>query len=356
MRVIHCAETIRGGVATYLEELIPLQIECFGLDNVRVIVPSSHAVDLSRVPLSCVEVFVDSASRVWNSLRLLFQLVLLLRRFRPDVVHLHSTFAGFFLRPILGFCRFKVVYCPHGWAFDRSSSPLLVFLVGYVERVLSRFCSVIVCISDHERQRGLQVGLRSSKLKVVHNGISDILGGDVGRNLWPASSSLKLLFVGRFDRQKGIDVLFDALASLGSSVHAVVVGSPVLSDSSVVDPPENATLVGWLSRDEVTPLYAQADLLVVPSRWEGFGIIAIEAMRAGCPVLASRVGGLSEVVEDGVTGILVPPDSPDSIVSAVRSVDRDVLRKMGQRGRRRYELFFSADKMNSKIVDIYRSL
>lgn len=356
MRVIHCAETIRGGVATYLEELIPLQIDCFGLENVKVIVPASHAVDLSRVPPSCVEVFVDSGFRVWNSLRLLFQLVLLLRRFRPDVVHLHSTFAGFFLRPILSFYRFKVVYCPHGWAFDRSSNPLLVLIFGLVERVLSRFCSVIVCISEHERQRALQVGLRSSKLMVVHNGISDVLRGDVCPNLWPVSSSLKLLFVGRFDRQKGVDVLFDALRSLGSSVHAVVVGSPVLSDLSSVDPPENATLVGWLSRADVIPLYAQADLLVVPSRWEGFGIIAIEAMRSGCPVLASRVGGLSEVVEDGVTGILVPPDSSDSIVSAIRSVSRDVLRKMGQQGRLRYELFFSADKMNSKIVDLYRSL
>ncbi|MFX6269921.1 glycosyltransferase, partial [Acinetobacter baumannii] len=79
-----------------------------------------------------------------------------------------------------------------------------------------------------------------------------------------------------------------------------------------------------------------ADVIVVPSRWEGFGLIAVEAMRAGLAVIASRVGGLAEVVEEGVTGFLVEPDKPEEIVNILRTVTREQLHEMGNAGREHF--------------------
>ena len=122
------------------------------------------------------------------------------------------------------------MYCPHGWAFDRPLSKLGATSVRLVERALASLTENVICISEHDRQSALRAGIRADRLKVVVNGVAACRPtGDGEPVLWQQGRT-RVLFAGRFDHQKGIDILFEALRALGDRVHAIVAGDRVLAE------------------------------------------------------------------------------------------------------------------------------
>jgi len=113
--------------------------------------------------------------------------------------------------------------------------------------------------------------------------------------------------------------------------------------------------MGWRGRAEIEALYAGAEVLVVPSRWEALGLVALEAMRAGLPVVASRVGGLAEVVEDHVTGRLIEPDNPALLAEVLAGLDAGTRRRMGELGRDRYLQRFQVARLVDELDEAYAS-
>jgi glycosyltransferase involved in cell wall biosynthesis len=107
--------------------------------------------------------------------------------------------------------------------------------------------------------------------------------------------------------------------------------------------------------EEVVQLYSHAAAFACPSVYEPFGLINLEAMACQTPVVASAVGGILEVVEDGVTGLLVPPGRPDDLAAALRRLldDAATARAMGQAGRRRVEERFAWDSVAARTEQIY---
>jgi glycosyltransferase involved in cell wall biosynthesis len=93
---------------------------------------------------------------------------------------------------------------------------------------------------------------------------------------------------------------------------------------------------------------------VVPSRWEGFGLVALEAMRCGCAVVASRVGGLSEVVDDGVTGLLFEPGDAAGLAALLSTTSASKLAALGVAGRQRFERLFRIDRVDAELDALYR--
>jgi glycosyltransferase involved in cell wall biosynthesis len=359
MRVLHCAETIKGGIASYMRELITLQSADFGAANVAVLLPFSQVPELPVPQGVRVVTFDDSAGRVGNAMRLASVALKLAKSFKPSVVHVHSTFAGATVRPVLAAgCRSaRIVYCAHGWAWDRPMSAFGKWLVAAVERVLAIVSDRIVCISDHEWQTANAAGLPAKTLVVVRNAVNAHTATPLPMpiNLWPAQTR-RLLYVGRLDRQKGVDVLLGALLLLGDQAHAVIAGATVWADGSTLKLPQNATHVGWVTPGQLETLFAQAQILVVPSRWEGFGLVAAEAMRAGVPVVATAVGGLPEVVEHGVTGLIVAPDSPEALADAIRRLTDADLHRMGVAGRKRVTALFTMDRLHQELASVYREV
>lgn len=359
VRILHCAETIKGGIASYLRELIPLQCAEFGAANVVVLIPASQAAELPVPPGVRVVLFNDGRGRVGNALALAWQAVALARVFRPTVAHVHSTFAGATVRPALalGYRQARVVYCPHGWAWDRPMGRLSRRLACLTERMLAHLSDQVVCISAHEVRTAQRCGLAADKLVLVRNAVNTVPPDPraLARPLtWPAGTR-RVLFVGRLDQQKGVDVLWRALEKLGPGAHALVAGAAVLADDTAAQLPRNATLVGWVGPGELETLFAQAELLVVPSRWEGFGLVAAEAMRSGLPVVASAVGGLSEVVEHGVTGLLVEPGSPEALADAISSLTAADLARMGRAGRERVQAHFTMPRLHRDLCTVYQA-
>src|SRR5262249_43866670 len=171
----------------------------------------------------------------------------------------------------------KVIYTPHAFAFIMQGSALKRALFSKLEARLSRVADAIVCGSNYEQRAAIEAGIPPDRLHRIYNGIAlpnVSARARINREIGP----LRLLFVGRFDRQKGLDVLLSAMSQLPAELfRLVVVGAPV-QDAAAFDQPQlpNVEYMGWVPHDDLSRFYAEADVLVMPSRWESFGLDAVE--------------------------------------------------------------------------------
>lgn len=357
--IIHVAETLKGGIASYLDEILSSQVERLGEGNVHLLIPSSQ---LSEVPICAgviIHVFADRKFRFGNVITIALALRNILACTRVEIVHLHSTFAGFAARFLLRNRRQrpKLVYCAHGWAFERECLKLVNFVIGRIELFLSRWTDKIVCISRHDFDSAMSLGIEMTRLITIPNAISSeiVLSSAVE---WPVGA-FRFLFVGRFDKQKGHDLFIEAMRHLGDRAYGCLIGSWVVSKKMQSDLlPANVGIKGWLSRPIVQSYLASADIVVIPSRWEGFGLIALEAMRVGRPVIATRVGGLVEIVVNGETGILVEPNSVSALVEAMRGCMSGVynLERFGKAASERFRSEYTSDRLNARLFALYWDL
>lgn len=175
---------------------------------------------------------------------------------------------------------------------------------------------------------------------------------------------LKLGVLARLIPLKNVESVINAtalLAGIGIEVQAEIAGSGP-SESALRDlvislgVADRVRFLGW--RGDVDKLLASWDLLVIPSLEEGFPLSALEAMAVARPVVASRVGGLSELVVDGVTGRLVPPGDTDSLVRSIAELasDRQRLARMGDEGWKRVRTHFSVELMARRTAELYDRL
>lgn len=190
-------------------------------------------------------------------------------------------------------------------------------------------------------------------------------GADLDAVAPPTTPTLEgpmhLLFVGRLVSQKGLDVLFKALTTMKGHTdwNLTIAGEGPLKNELAqathkLGIANRVTFRGWLERDHLPAVYEEADIFVLPSRDEGMPNAMLEAMAAGLPVIGSRVAGLNEVVIDGETGFLVPPEDADALAHALRVAieDRDQTFQLGQAARARVVERFSWDH----AADSYMSL
>lgn len=357
LKVLHVTETAKGGVGTYIDDVASLQLTRLGGEAIRVVLPETHAAQLQRVPATAQRRFEAADNRLANTFNMVRTALQEVREWEPDVVHLHSSFAGFALRPLLAMrsSRPRVVYCAHGWAFDREGHANANRLFKWIERAWSRWCDAVVCVSSHELAAGEQIGIERKRLVLVNNGVRDVAAPATENSAiaaWPTGVR-RVLFVGRLDRQKGVDVLFEAMRRLPDTAHAVIVGAPVVTDGAVTELPANVSVAGWLGRDEINAYYAAAEVMVIPSRWEAFSLVAVEAMRAGCVVVATAVGGLRDVVADGVTGHLVAPEDATSLAAGIDSLHPSDILRMGRAGRERFERHFRIERVVEELEGTY---
>ncbi|MBV9212181.1 MAG: glycosyltransferase family 4 protein [Actinobacteria bacterium] len=171
---------------------------------------------------------------------------------------------------------------------------------------------------------------------------------------------------GRLSQEKGFDVLVRAFAGLRKQfpdARLVLAGRGISEDSlhalvAELGVADSVDFRGWVRRDDIPALLEEATVVAVPSREEGFGMTALEAATRARPVVATRIGGLPEVVEDGVTGVLIDQDSPDQLHAAMHSLiaDRAHATELGEAARRRAEQLFSRERLLSEHVDLYRRL
>ncbi|MET3443839.1 glycosyltransferase involved in cell wall biosynthesis [Variovorax paradoxus] len=352
MKILHIAETLKGGLETYLRMVSGFQQNSPVISQAKFILPGpvdwlssqdTHVVPTARSPLA----LASYAAEVRK----------IIRTERPSVLHLHSSIAGGVVRAMALFGQVpqetKIVYCSHGWAFDQIGPSYKKSIYRWVEWLLSYWSDAIICISDHELRIAEKFGIK--KCRCIPNGITPAALGQE-QVVVPKEESprpRKVLFVGRLDRQKGIDVLLDSYARVRPNFKLTIVGGAVRNDLSLAHS-EDIEFKGWLEKEELDAAYRTSDAVIVPSRWEGFGFVAVEAMARSKPVFASAVGGLIDIVEDGSSGRLFPLDRLDEMLREIDQIPDEELVRMGRTGRELFEKKYTADRMNSAIVDLYK--
>ncbi|GHA25433.1 glycosyl transferase [Devosia pacifica] len=348
MRVLHFAETLYGGTGTYLNEVLGLQSNAY--QRVVVLCPEDqrHLIDSAGVEV----VGIQGGGRTLSGL------VALangwrhhLRSTAYDVVHLHSSFAGAIGRLVTRPAA-RLVYCAHGWAFAGEAGRRGALLYALAERALALSTDAIVNISESETRLAASWGLPGARCVQVANGLRDA----ACTPLPPNRKAKALLFVGRYDRQKGLDLLLEAMPMLAEDGFTLtMIGGNVIGHSVRPEAlPAGVIDRGWQTGEDIQQAMAAADAVIVPSRWEGFGLVAVEAMRAGRPVVCSDVGGLPELVEDGVTGLVARPESR-SLAETIRRLRQYDLAEMGVRAREKFESAYRAERVFAQLDAIYRN-
>jgi len=197
---------------------------------------------------------------------------------------------------------------------------------------------LVLCPSQALADAAHELGARD--VRIVPSGIA--LPGEVGEPDDPPH----ILYVGRLSEEKGVPELLEATVGL----HRVIVGDGPLRDGI----PE---AVGFVAPSMLGPYFERAAIVVCPSRREGYGVVAREAMAYGRPVVASAVGGLVEAVEDGVTGLLVRPRDPGALRAAVERLlgDPELRRQLGGAARTRARERFSWETATKEAIAAYRT-
>jgi glycosyltransferase involved in cell wall biosynthesis len=231
---------------------------------------------------------------------------------------------------------------------------------------------MIIAISDHVARFTIARGVRQpSRVRRVYHGletpVTDELereGARIRRELGVAAGDFLVGNVGRLAPQKGQRHLIGAMPMLLArvpSAHALIAGGGDLEDylrdlADEVGVAERVHVLG--PRRDVPALMHAIDAFVMPSIWEGFGLVLLEAMAAARPIVASRVATIPEVVVDGETGLLVPPGDAAALAEALArlAASSDLRRELGERGRERLSREFSVEKMVGDTELLYREL
>lgn len=230
-------------------------------------------------------------------------------------------------------------------------------LYALIERTLAWKTDLIINVSRYEYNCGIQYGMPQRKMKVIYTGIPDVML-PVSQNIRFDADRINILFVGRFDQQKGLDVLLKIFRkNFFSHLHLYVIGAPVISASTDdYHDDENITFLGWIKNDQIGEYYLAADAIIMPSRWEGFSIVALEAMRYGKAVLASDCTSLPEQVQNGVNGYLFSLNDEHQLSAILQNLSSEELAAMGERARKIYCEKFVADRMLDEFSVLYRYL
>ena len=287
-----------------------------------------------------------------------------------DVAHAHTWYAdmaGLWIRTVH---RIPLIVTLHSmeplrpWKADQLGSGYL--LSSWIEKTAVEAADRVIAVSAGMREDILgHFDADPAKVVVIHNGIDPDRFTRTDRREALDRLGVRqpyVLFVGRITDQKGIFHLLEAAKSLPAGVQVVLCASA--PDTPEIEARLSRAVpahpnVRWINEmlpvEVVTELYSHAAVFACPSVYEPFGLINLEAMACETPVVASAVGGIVEVVEDGKTGILVPPARPDALAAALARVleNPSLGRTMGQAGRRRVEARFSWASVAERTEQVY---
>lgn len=318
--------------------------------------------------------FVDVPSLVrapdpWKDLQALRQLRHLLRQ-GWDVVHTHTSKAGILGRWAARGLGVPVVHTPHGHVFYGYYGSIVTRAFVTAERRAARWCDRLVALTVADRQDHERFGVgETGQWVVIHSGVdfsgldrSERSRDEVRADLGIEADRPVVGTLGRLTAIKGQADLIDAVSFLQAEPlpHLLLIGDgeeqgALRARAEQVGLQDRTLLCGW--RTDIGDLLRAIDVFVLPSHNEGMGRALVEAMYLGLPVIATDVGGIPELIEDGVQGLLVPPRAPAALADAIARMlsDTELRHRVGDQAALRAR-DYGADRMVERLVELYDSL
>ncbi len=358
MKILHIiTDTNIGGAGRYLVNLVTQP--AFSDMDVIIACPDGDlgdaldSISVQRIPVSGRDISF--------SLSFTLELFKLIKSLKPDVVHTHSCLSGRLAAKSLGV---PVIYTKHGEVLDSSGN--------FVKRLGYKWASMllsdrVIAISNHVAQQLIELGVNPAKITVIYNGIqiSEFKPKNFDQTYnQKERDEITIGTLARLDPVKRLDVLIEAARIVVNSLPEArfVIGGAGPMEQALLQKIQDLKLETYVKMvgfvEDVPAFLAGLDIFALSSDSEGLGLAVIEAMAQGLPVVATAVGGVIEVVQDNVTGFLVPPGNPrDMAQCLVRlAIDPQMAAHMGRNGRKRVEELFDAKVMAQKTVEVYEEV
>ncbi|MFF8956572.1 glycosyltransferase family 4 protein [Streptomyces sp. NPDC014894] len=370
--ILHLVQPVEGGVARVVTDLVRAQTA----EGVRTIVACPPGGELAaRAEAAGARV------HTWNAVRApgprlpleVLAAARLIRRSGPHLVHAHSAKAGLVARlAVRG--RVPTVFQPHAWSFEAVTGRAARQALRW-ERYGTRWSTRTLCVSESERRAGERAGI-AARWAVIRNGVdlghfapAEGLAPDADRRharaslaalrSLPADAPLAVC-VGRLCRQKGQDTLLAAWPRVRAAVPGallLLVGDGPDRERLARQAPPGVLFAGAVP--DTGPWLRAADLLVLPSRWEGMALAPLEAMACGRPVVVTDVGGAGESLPPGHRDhSLVPPDDPPALAAALTRLlaDSGLRSALGGEARAHVRATGDVRATAAAVLDLYRDL
>lgn len=304
-------------------------------------------------------------------LKVLFELYRLFRREKPDIVHTHTAKAGFVGRLAARLAGVpNVVHTFHGHVFHSYFSPAKTRLFLLIERGLARLSDKIITISPLQRQEIHGFGIASlDKILIIPLGFdlapfleNNDLKGALRAELSLGADAKLVGIVARLTGVKNHRLFIEAAALVhqkSPNVHFLIIGDGELradleQQVAALGLRPVVHFLGW--RQDLPAIYADLNLVALTSRNEGTPVTLIEAQASGCPVVATAVGGVPDIVADGQTGYLVPSGNAQLLAEAIMKILAGDAALMGQAGRESVTEKFAIQRLVKDIETVYQNL
>jgi glycosyltransferase involved in cell wall biosynthesis len=356
MTILHITDWANGGLATYLEVICTDQSK-----NHEVYLLASKKTSEARITQQDWFISLDPYERtirgIWHALKISRKHI---QTIQPDILYIHSSFAGVFARlATIGLAaKPKIIYCAHGWSFLMQGDSLKKWLYAWIEKTLSYFTDAIITISENEHRGALKAGIDKNKLHKISHGISPIcdqLDPNFSKANTFSNQKLNILFLGRYDYSKGFDWLMKfIIKNPTDSISWHIAGKAIVDQKIPI--PKEVTNHGWIPYEQIPQLLLRCDVVIIPSRWEGFGLTAIEAMKYMKPIIASKNGALPELVYEGKNGWLFDLNNDDALINILQTLQIKDLDAIGKNG---YTLFiekYTEREMIKALNDLISTL
>ena len=309
----------------------------------------------------------------WSDIRTLIKLIQVMKEFQPHIVHTHTAKAGALGRLAALLTGTPIVlHTYHGHIFHGYFSPMKARLFRLIERYLADFTDQLITVSPAVRDELLSLGVgRSEQFRVIPLGLdltpfrkAAALRGELRSELQLTSEDLLVGMVARLVPIKRHHLLLEVASRIVNTIptcHFLLVGDGELRKELEVQTHrlqinDRVHFLGW--RTDLARIYADLDLVVLTSANEGLPVSLIEAMAAAKPVVATNVGGVSDLVQDGETGYLVPSNDTNAFTKALSSLlsDAQGCQLFGLAGQKKVYPSFSADRLVADIDCLYTDL
>jgi len=376
--IVHNAYGKVSGEEIAVENLVALLRER-GMNVLRF---SKSSAEIERKKLGKISAFFSEIHNPFS--RKAFRLFL--KETKPDVVHIHNLYP--LISPsILPECtargipvvmtvhNFRLV-CPNGllmslgeachrclggreyWCVLRNCENDILKSVGYTlrtaaARILRRYydnVNYFICLSKFQKEILIKEGLPADRVTVLPNPLSLAIDA---KNTKPINGYVA--YVGRISPEKDVLTLMKAAQRLGD-VQFKCAGDYHRMPEAVNQKSDNCEFLGQLNAEDIAKFYSNARMVIFSTRcYEGFPTVLLEAMSYGLPVICSRIGGLPEIVEDRVTGLLYEPGNVAELAEKIRMLwdDHSLCQRLGDGGHKKSQEEYTADRLMDQLLSVY---
>jgi len=366
MKILHVINNLgSGGAEKLLEETLPVMNQYADIKVELLILTSKNNVFEEKLNNSGIKIYNLEISNIYNPLNI-FKIKKFIKNNNYDLIHVH-LFPAFYWVTIADLLNYKseipLVMTEHNTHNRRRKYKFFKF----VDKLIYNHIDKIISISKDTQsnlKNWLDIGEKNNKFEIINNGI------DIKKiqNAKPYkknelikeynSGDVLVTMVGRFSEQKDQKTLIEAINDLPDKFHLLLVGRGTLKSyyENLVDDLDLNKRVHFLGfRNDIEKILKTSDIIVLSSNWEGFGLVAVEGMAAGKPLIASNVSGLRNIVKDA--GLLFEPKNTKQLTKLIKNLSEDqkFYDKISEKCLNRAESY-DLKNMIDKQINLYKSL